>query len=55
MIQVGELTGYWRGNPPVHVLLRAFMGMESGKRTSGTKPHQPDEAELKALAAMFRQ
>ncbi len=51
--QVDELTAYWAENPPVHILVKAYMGVDTKGRSGGG--HKPDEDELRALAASFKQ
>jgi hypothetical protein len=51
--QAEELTDYWAESPPVHILARAFMEYEGKGSKKGPARNEPDESELRALAAQF--
>jgi len=51
LIEANELTDYWRDNPPVHLLVKAFLGYDNSK---GKTIKQPDKTELEGLVNAFK-
>jgi hypothetical protein len=37
LFEVEELTGYWTDHPPLHLLIAAYLGKQSGKQTASPK------------------
>lgn len=50
--QATELTDYWADFPPLHLMVKNYMGIES-KGKAKPKTQQSNEAELRALAQQF--
>lgn len=48
---VNELTAYWTINPPVHLLVKGFVGYDNNKAEN---KKQPDEYELQGLVNAFK-
>jgi hypothetical protein len=49
---VDWLIEYWESSPPVHILVKGLMGIESKPKS---RQNIPTEDELKHLAAQFNQ
>lgn len=49
---LGAFTRYWKRHPPVHVLVAAYLGVESADEPPQQRP-PPDAAALEELMAMF--
>ena len=49
--EVTELTDYWNANPPVHLLVKAFIGYDNSKANT---INEPDQNELEGLVNAFR-
>lgn len=50
---IQDLINYWMSNPPLHLMLKGFMGID-GKDTKNTKEFAPSsQEEIAAMAAMI--
>jgi hypothetical protein len=48
--EVEELAGYWTECPPLHLLVRAFVGYQPSSSTTAKRPEtESDLAELMSL------
>jgi hypothetical protein len=45
VFDVDELCSYWSRHPPIHVLVAAFLGVDSEKPTREVRSPQPSQAQ----------
>jgi len=51
MGQVNDLAAYWKANPPLHLMVAAYLGIKP--QPAGTETKLASEEEIMQMVAMF--